>query len=113
MFAYDPLGSYEQTPIYCVGKGAEMIQPMLDEAIDQSVFDGMWVLNGGEFSSSEPPCVHLTKQEALSLVSRCFKAAAERETSIGDGIDIVVLERNPEDAIIPLMEKRRFALPAH
>ncbi|KAJ1421123.1 nucleophile aminohydrolase [Ochromonadaceae sp. CCMP2298] len=41
-------------------------------------------------------CVGLSAEQACAAVVRAFRAAAEREISVGDGLDVWLLRRRPE-----------------
>lgn len=68
-------------------------------------------------------CVDLDCDKACEVVVRAFRAAAEREISVGDGIDVWILKRKEDlmsrfgapmdDTNSYLIEKHRFALPTH
>ncbi len=59
--------------------------------------DAMWELTSEVISSSEDYYCKLTIHDAIALAENAFKAAAEREISIGDGLEIIIL-RNKNDA---------------
>jgi 20S proteasome alpha/beta subunit len=72
-------------------------------------------------------CVNLTEQEACDVVVRAFRAAAEREISIGDGVEVWVVRRKSRmeeltagkgggrttDSNAERLKKLYFPLPAH
>ena len=42
------------------------------------------------------PCLDMSAAEAEELVLRCFRRAAEREISVGDGVDVWIMERGKD-----------------
>lgn len=66
-------------------------------------------------------CTDLSCEKACQVVRRAFRAAAEREITVGDGLEIWVLKRNKLHKLgIPLtdtneflLEKQYHALPRH
>jgi 20S proteasome alpha/beta subunit len=72
-------------------------------------------------------CVDLNEKDACDLVVRAFRAAAEREISVGDGVEVwVVRKKSRMDELIEgksggrksdsnarLLKRLHFPLPAH
>lgn len=133
IFRYDAIGSFEQVASVCVGNGEALLQPMLDDALDgqgasfskssKSAVQ-LWKLSddGEHFESSHGNeqggnglVVSMDEEKAVELIIEVFKAAAEREISIGDGIDIWILSKpdrrtaRPPSSIV----KRMVSLPSH
>ena len=129
-----------------------MIQPILDELTNMEEDNALWEIAGeGEnafisttingikpqdigsedemdklLGLTEPRrnhCVGLDCEKACEVVVRAFQAAAEREISVGDGLDVWILKKNKslratfgtpvDDTNQYLIEKRRFTLPSH
>lgn len=88
------VGSYNRVRSACCGRGQELLQPVLDQ-----------------FTSEAPEGDHgveLTCEEAVSVVKEAFLSGAEREISIGDEVEVVVMRRGRRR---PRVE--RLALPRH
>lgn len=66
-------------------------------------------------------CTDLSCAQACEVVRRAFCAAAEREITVGDGLDIWVLKRNKirdfgtptTDSTEYILEKQHYTLPRH
>jgi 20S proteasome alpha/beta subunit len=97
-----------------------MIQPMLDDLINEENSDQPIISLGGIL----PPQLNISKEDALNYVERCFLAAAERDVTIGDGIEIYLLEKQidlrlitPNDALLPIVRNKvtkwQLKLPAN
>lgn len=100
LYRYDAIGSFERVQTSCSGKGEYLIQPILDELTDMEEDDSLWRINesGDSFESiSESSFVQsLSCEEAVKCIVRAFRAAAEREISVGDGLEVLVLRRVPQ-----------------
>ncbi|RYH29123.1 hypothetical protein EON65_09560 [archaeon] len=114
MYKYDAIGSYEQVAAACAGKGEQMIQPLLDELSNLDEDDGLWTVSDqqGSFVSSRR-CVHLTEEQAVNILCKGFRAAAEREISIGDGFDMCIIARDKESRGEVRIRRMHFPLPKH
>lgn len=84
MYGYDAVGSFERVRVACAGGGLSIMQPVLDR-LDAAQADS----RGG----AEQPVVAVGLEEALALVRRAFVAGGERDISLGDEVEIVVLTR--------------------
>ena len=89
LYRFDAVGSFERVQAVCAGKGEQLIQPMLDvvtrmeeEDADTSLFDGGAVAMVKHDLDVEGAC---------ALIVRAFKAAAEREITVGDGVDLCII----------------------
>ena len=107
LYRYDAVGSFERVRAVCCGKGEKLIQPLLDEITgmeaDESLFafpqlDGTQSRASFDATSFDTATHNLNVDEACALVVRAFQAAAEREISIGDGIDMCIIQTAEEDA---------------
>ena len=99
VYRFDSVGSFERVCATCAGKGEQLIQPMLDEATesDTSGDSDLWIIDtqGDTFTSKNPASrTNLSLDEACKLVVKAFQAAAEREITIGDGVEIVISTRH-------------------
>lgn len=81
VYGYDAVGSFERVKVACAGGGLSIIQPVLDR-LDAAAA-------GGEGTGQH--AVAVAQEEALSLVRKAFIAAAERDISLGDEVEIVVV----------------------
>lgn len=111
VYKYDAVGSWERVRAACVGKGEKLIQPMLDELSETNDDLSLWQLSlsdqftsttdGAQFTSDLSIkreaginyIRNLTREKACTIIRSFFHAAAEREISIGDGLDLWILER--------------------
>ena len=111
LYRYDALGSFERVRAVCAGKGERLIQPLLDEITDMEEDETLFIFPGQLMPSmlpiptSDPTTTttdtggrgniirgkELDVEEACELIVTAFKAAAEREISIGDGIDVCII----------------------
>jgi len=99
VYRFDSVGSFERVCATCTGKGEQLIQPMLDEATesDRSDDSALWIIDaqGDTFTSKNPASrTNLSIDDACKLVVKAFQAAAEREITIGDGVEIVISTRD-------------------
>jgi 20S proteasome subunit beta 6 len=107
LYRYDCVGSFEDVASLCAGKAEHLIQPFLDRlASGVEEEDQLWLSNTDTFSSSRSPCVAIGLEEAVELLLRAFRAASEREITVGDGLYVWILERGKET-----VDKRFFSLP--
>jgi 20S proteasome subunit beta 6 len=134
LYRYDAIGSFERVKAVCAGRGEKLIMPALDCLTDMEADEGTWKLLSDEnvFESVQPKFVDISIDEAVTLIVDAFRSAAEREISIGDGLDIIIVERQDRDNMMikkekidnqnqnQRIEKRRmnirrlhFALPHH
>jgi 20S proteasome subunit beta 6 len=117
LFRYDVLGSQERVRAVCSGKGEQLMQPMLDELTDANKNEEMWILKGDletvVHSQQHQQQLHVTpldKEAAVKVIYSAFKAAAEREISVGDGLQVWIIQKGAKKHSI---EKRTFCLPKH
>ena len=92
---YDALGSFERIQASCTGKGEQYIQAILDDITNFEEDDNLWTTgkNENEFaSSSKNLYVNLSCEESVKLIVKAFKAAAEREITVGDGLEVCILQ---------------------
>uniref|UniRef100_A0A914W3A6 Proteasome subunit beta n=1 Tax=Plectus sambesii TaxID=2011161 RepID=A0A914W3A6_9BILA len=78
VFSYDPIGCIERLQYSASGAAEPMIIPFFDCQVGQVTVS----------KETEKPA--LTLERAISLVKDAFRVAAERETSTGDKIHLVV-----------------------
>lgn len=98
MYGYDAVGSFERVRVACAGGGLSIIQPVLDrlDAAPQT----------GNSRGAERPIVAVELDEALALIKRAFIAGGERDISLGDEVDIVVLTKGRQ-------RRERLVLKSH
>lgn len=85
VFGYDAVGSFERVRVACAGGGLSIIQPVLDKL---EAAPGPRAGGGGE-----RVVVGVGLEEALALVRRAFVAGGERDISLGDEVEILVLTK--------------------
>jgi 20S proteasome alpha/beta subunit len=100
IFHCDVVGSSEQLAACCSGKGEKLIQGIIDEHTDANNKKGLWSDVFGSMPDTAESCIcDLTVDEAENLTIKAFRAACEREITIGDGIEIVICRRLPSEAV--------------
>ena len=116
MYHYDSIGSKERIKATCTGKGQLLIQSFLDEMTAAEKRADLWnfSFNNSEFSSplSEDTYCKLNKDEAISLVIQAFKAAGERDITVGDGLEIIIASKDSDKHHI-CIERQFKLLPTH
>lgn len=100
VYDYDAVGGFSRVGAACVGRGQALLQPLLDR-LAESVVEG----DGG--GPDARPHVDLPWAEAVELVKTAFLSGGEREISIGDELEIVVLLGKGR------IESERLDLPKH
>lgn len=104
-----------------------MIDPILDELKDRHLVgtnkgdNDLWHYNSlqGKFISNNKQYLNITKQQAIDAIYRCFLAAAEREISVGDGIEVFIIEKDAEKSCSSsghfpvIIRKSKLKLPLH
>ena len=113
LYRYDAVGSFERVRAVCAGKGERLIQPILDEITGMEEDEALFLFPGQLPSMPQEPThpsatttttgsggsgttrqKELDVEEACEVIVTAFKAAAEREISIGDGIDLCIIRSN-------------------
>jgi len=115
LYRYDALGSFERVRAVCAGKGERLIQPILDEITGMEEDEALFVFPGqlpsmlsmsptttstGTGGSGTMRGKELNVKEACEVIVTAFKAAAEREISIGDGIDLCIIRGIGEEVVL-------------
>lgn len=116
IYQYDVIGSKERVRATCSGKGSKMLQSFLDEVTDMEKDEALWEVSPdeGEFVSHHKDIyTQLSKDEAIALAVRAFEAAAEREISVGDGLQVMILTKSTNTDNEHSMETQHFRLPSH
>lgn len=104
VYSYDVVGSYNRVRAACCGRGQELMQPVLDQfAAESGEEESSSGSDGGSGSG-----ISLSCEEAVRVVKEAFLSGAEREISIGDEVEVVVMRRGQRR---PTVE--RLALPRH
>ena len=87
----------------CVGKGEALITPFLDKLSDFESDASLWRVASSatvfESQSALPICVNISCADAIDITVNAFRAAAEREISIGDGIEICIIRKLDEQCV--------------
>lgn len=90
VYGYDAVGSFERVRVACAGGGLSLMQPVLDRLDAAEAASGA---GGGGRAGRQRPVVAVGLEEALALVRRAFVAGGERDISLGDEVEIVVVTR--------------------
>lgn len=90
VYGYDAVGSFERVRVACAGGGLSIMQPVLDRLDAAAEAESR---TGGSTGRAEQPVVAVGLEEALALVRKAFVAGGERDISLGDEVEIVVLTR--------------------
>lgn len=85
-----------------------MIQPILDELTKMDENDSLWNF---EDQSENDRYLDIDENEAIRIVQKAFRAAAEREISVGDGIEILILKNSGN--LLTSCTRKLFPLPIH
>ena len=78
-YGFDPLGSFESVPVACAGSARALIQPVLDGIVEERP----------EGIALKP----LDVTDATRLVLAAYKAAAERDITVGDECEMWVWQK--------------------
>lgn len=112
----DVLGSYEELLVSSCGKGQSMIDPILDEVrskyvVNESGGSDLWRFDdvSGKYVSENRPFLNISKVEAYNVIEQCFLAASQREISLGDSVDVFLLEKVDQDVTLV---RSSFRLPS-
>lgn len=97
MYSYDVVGSYNRVTAACCGRGQELMQPVLDQFASEAP-------EAGNVPGAPAP---LSCVEAVRVVKEAFLSGSEREISIGDEVEVVVIRRGKAPTV------ERLALPRH
>eukprot|EP00897_Mesotaenium_endlicherianum_P000112 jgi/Mesen1/10100/ME000074S09438 len=85
VYSYDAVGSYERSGYSAQGTGQELVIPTLDNQLKSA---SPLVL------PPQSTATPLTEAEAVDLVKDTFASAAERDIYTGDGVEIIIINRN-------------------
>jgi 20S proteasome alpha/beta subunit len=101
------VGSYNRVTAACCGRGQELMQPVLDQFASETLEEEGGGGGGGGDEKGRR-LAPLSCEEAVRVVKEAFLSGAEREISIGDEVEIVVIRRGQKR---PTVE--RLVLPRH
>ena len=109
VYKFDAIGSFERVSAACSGKGMEMIQPILDDLVDISCDNELWTLSPGSssFSESRYNFIKATLDETVQTFIKAFVSASEREITVGDGINLVIIRASETGNVV---ERRHYPL---
>jgi hypothetical protein len=119
VYRFDALGSREKVKAACVGTGSTLMQPLLDELalgnnatqadnyadanqnFQKRSISRVWsnfdtarrISRGGERADRLEKKGNHEEEAVRAAVVRCFRAVAERQISVGDGLQVWVLRR--------------------
>lgn len=102
LYKYDALGSCERVRCTSSGKGEHLIQPILDRLGDPVTGmddSALWVIEDDSDSFESPHvginfCEDLSIDEAKDVIVSAYRAAAEREISIGDAVEVWTITKD-------------------
>jgi 20S proteasome subunit beta 6 len=96
LFRYDAVGSFERVRAVCAGKGEQLMQPALDRLTNMEEDAAPWRVTDIDdvFESTGEKVVDLSVDEACAAVLEAYRSAAEREITVGDGVEMMVVERD-------------------
>lgn len=89
LYSFDPVGSYEREQCRVGGAGASLIMPFLDNQVN---FKNQYV--PGTNSTERRKVEYLTLEECLKLVKDAFTSVTERHITVGDGLEIFIIDKN-------------------
>ena len=108
LYRYDAVGSFERVRAVCCGKGEKLIQPLLDDVTGMEADDSLFAFPRMDGSQSRASLLstafntathNLNVDQACELIVRAFQAAAEREISIGDGIEMCIIQAEEDTTV--------------
>jgi len=85
VYTYDAVGSYERAGYSSQGTGMQLIMPVLDNQLKSA---------SPLILPARPSSTPLSESEAVDLIKDTFASAAERDIYTGDGVEIVVINRD-------------------
>ena len=86
VYSYDPVGSYERVICNASGPAQGLMQTFLDSQV-------MFKNQNSTSERTVPEPGTLPLDESLKIVLDAFTSATERHIEVGDGLQILVLER--------------------
>ncbi|BGO95810.1 hypothetical protein NBRC10512_001649 [Rhodotorula toruloides] len=102
VYSFDPVGSYERESCRAYGSAQSLVQPFLDNMVYKK--------NQVPDPSLPPPVPGQRPEfdlaEVQSLLTDAFTGAAERHIEVGDGLDVLVVEKDMEMRWVHLPLKR-------
>lgn len=132
---YDAIGSHERVAVACTGAGKEMLQPILDRMFARAnkkctddnypEYSSIHLQRDGQAVRAsdqriglqlQPPVktyVSCDEEEALTMLVKGYRSAAEREITIGDSVVAIVLKRRSSSSESFEMDIMRFPLKQH
>ncbi|BGP43646.1 Proteasome subunit beta type-6 [Rhodotorula kratochvilovae] len=92
VYSFDPVGSYERESCRAYGSAQSLVQPFLDNMVYKK--------NQTPDPSLPPPVPgerpEFELTEVQQLLTDAFTGAAERHIEVGDGLDMLVIEKGEE-----------------
>ncbi|XBW35488.1 hypothetical protein QEN19_001061 [Hanseniaspora menglaensis] len=89
VYSFDPVGSYEREQCRVGGAGASLIMPFLDNQVN---FKNQYI--PGTNSTERRKIEYLSLDECLKLVKDAFTSVTERHITVGDGLEIFIIDKN-------------------
>ncbi|GAA6013410.1 hypothetical protein JCM10207_008834 [Rhodosporidiobolus poonsookiae] len=102
VYSFDPVGSYERESCRAYGSAQSLVQPFLDNMVYKK--------NQTLPPDAPPPVAgqrpEFVLDEVTSLMTDAFTGATERHIEVGDGLEMLVIEKGAEMRWITLPLKR-------
>ncbi|GAA5951013.1 hypothetical protein JCM10213_003072 [Rhodosporidiobolus nylandii] len=102
VYSFDPVGSYERESCRAYGSAQSLVQPFLDNMVYKK--------NQTPAPDAPPPVPGQRPEfdlaEVTSLMTDAFTGATERHIEVGDGLEMLVIEKGSEMRWITLPLKR-------
>jgi 20S proteasome subunit beta 6 len=102
VYVYDAIGSYEQVAVASAGAGREYLQPILDRLFcSDSGRDGDNTADADGGGVAQQQQQHIIRcctspEEVVEKLVRAYRAVAEREIAVGDGLVLVSTQRQTD-----------------
>ncbi|GAA5961626.1 hypothetical protein JCM21900_002830 [Sporobolomyces salmonicolor] len=102
VYSFDPVGSYERESCRAYGAAQSLVQPFLDNM----VYKKNQVPAPGEKATPKGERPEFDLEEVLQLVTDAFTGATERHIEVGDGLEMLIVEKGQKMRWITLPLKR-------
>ena len=107
VYSYDAIGSFHKSISSCIGRGRSIMEPILDNLTANSIQSMVNNVNKNASYQSHYTTSITSLRQALTIVKEVFLAGAEREISVGDSVDILVISKRKG------LYRQIYPLPTH